>query len=240
VSSGLSGGTLIEPRRVYLTFDDGPDGPRTERVLDVLRARDVRATFFLIGEKLRPQVSLVRRMVAEGHALGNHSWDHKYRNYFLGALAMRAWIEHARLEFRALGLPRPVGFRPPAGVVTPVVRRVLRELDEPLILWDERFYDGVWPWTEAAARRSAARLSAECLGSTKSRQLGLGNVVLLHDRQPESRSSEFCRVLELYIGLLRERGFEFAALQPATVAPGSVQVDGRQLPLRKQPASSNP
>lgn len=145
-------------------------------------------------------------MVDEGHALGNHSWDHRYRNYFFGAHAMRRWIEHTRLELRALGLPQAVGFRPPAGVVTPVVKRVARDLGEPLVLWDERFYDAVWPWTEAKARRSAARLRG-------------GEIVLLHDRQPGERGERFAEVLALYLDLLQERGFDLVPLQrPASDA----------------------
>ncbi len=184
---------------VFLTFDDGPDGDNTERVLDVLRERRVRATFFLIADKIQGQESLVRRMINEGHSIGNHSWDHRYRNYFWGRESLKHWIVSAREEFHRLKLPEPVGFRPPAGVVTPRLKRVLDELREPLVLWNERFYDGVWAWNHEKAMRSAGTIEG-------------GSVVLLHDRQRAGRGPEFCRTLSAYIERVRARGFDFEPL----------------------------
>ncbi len=186
-------------KSVFLTFDDGPDGDNTERVLDVLREQRVRATFFLIAQKLRGQERLVRRMIEEGHTVGNHSWDHGYRNYFRSRENLKNWIVSAREEFNRLGLPEPVGFRPPAGVITPGLKHVLGELREPLVLWNERFYDGVWAWDAGKAMRSAARIEG-------------GSVVLLHDRQKAGRGPEFCRTLNAYIERVRARGLEFEPL----------------------------
>lgn len=61
---------------VALTFDDGPDPEQTPRVLDTLREHGVRATFFLIGSKAELHPEIVRRMAAEGHAIGIHTWSH--------------------------------------------------------------------------------------------------------------------------------------------------------------------
>lgn len=187
---------------IFLTFDDGPDERHTAKVLDILGSAGARATFFMIGERLARHKSLVERMVSDGHALGNHSWDHRFRNYFLGRSAMRRWITNARAEFARLRLPEPVGFRPPAGVITPVVKRVVRELDEPLVLWNERFYDRVHPWTAVKAGRSAERLEG-------------GSVVLLHDRRRHDHDADFLNTLELYIERLRGRGFRLEALTRA-------------------------
>src|SRR5262249_52809764 len=158
-----------------------------------------RATFFLIANKIRGQEALVRRMVEEGHALGNHSWDHRYRNYFRGSSALCQWISAAQQEFERHGLPQPVGFRPPAGVITPLVKKALRELGEPLVLWNERFYDAIRSWTPARARVSAARLQG-------------GSVVLLHDRRRVACDSGFFKTLEIYVGQLQARGFKLESL----------------------------
>jgi peptidoglycan/xylan/chitin deacetylase (PgdA/CDA1 family) len=190
------------PDSIFLTFDDGPDGDNTARVLDLLKARDAKATFFLIANKIRGQEPLVERMVREGHALGNHSWDHRYRNYFRGSQTIQRWVTSAADEFRRAGLPEPVGFRPPAGIVTPLVKKALRELNEPMVLWNERFYDSVRPWTPEKARRSVARLSG-------------GSVVLLHDRRRVGCDSDFFATLELYIDQLQAHGFK---LEPLTRA----------------------
>lgn len=63
-------------RRVALTFDDGPDPQRTPAVLDLLARQGVRATFFVVGARAEAHPELVRRMVAEGHVVGNHSYTH--------------------------------------------------------------------------------------------------------------------------------------------------------------------
>lgn len=63
-------------RALYLTFDDGPDPEYTPRLLDLLAANDACASFFLLGEEVERHAGLVERMVADGHLLGNHSWNH--------------------------------------------------------------------------------------------------------------------------------------------------------------------
>src|SRR6188472_629005 len=63
-------------RTVALTFDDGP-GPSTPAVLDVLRVNGVHATFFVVGQRVAAEPEMLRRIVAEGHALGDHTWSHR-------------------------------------------------------------------------------------------------------------------------------------------------------------------
>ncbi|MGL4774268.1 MAG: polysaccharide deacetylase family protein [Clostridium sp.] len=63
-------------KEIYLTFDDGPGGKVTEEVLDTLKSNDVKATFFLIGNQIKGQEALLKRMVNEGHSLGLHSMTH--------------------------------------------------------------------------------------------------------------------------------------------------------------------
>ncbi len=76
----LFGDTLVRGapalREVALTFDDGPNPPYTERILDVLHKERVSATFFLVGRAVVAYPATVRRIVREGHAVGNHTWDH--------------------------------------------------------------------------------------------------------------------------------------------------------------------
>lgn len=66
---------------VYFTFDDGPS-KLTPKVLDILKEHDVKATFFVLGEQAEAREDTVRRVAAEGHALGNHTFDHKYRKLY--------------------------------------------------------------------------------------------------------------------------------------------------------------
>ncbi|HMD02267.1 MAG TPA: polysaccharide deacetylase family protein, partial [Candidatus Baltobacteraceae bacterium] len=81
-SNQIFGQTLVhgpsDRHEVALTFDDGPNAPYTERILDVLRRERVHATFFVVGRAVAAYPRTVRRIVREGHVLGNHSWDHAH------------------------------------------------------------------------------------------------------------------------------------------------------------------
>ncbi len=73
VTSGPS-----DAREIALTFDDGPNPPYTDRILDVLRAEHIHATFFVVGRAAEAYPSTLRRIAREGHAIGNHTWDHPH------------------------------------------------------------------------------------------------------------------------------------------------------------------
>lgn len=75
-ASGDVGQVSLEPPRVALTFDDGPNSQYTETLLDGLRERKVQATFFLLGENIEGNEALVQRMQEEGHLIGNHTYHH--------------------------------------------------------------------------------------------------------------------------------------------------------------------
>lgn len=183
---------------VFLTFDDGPDPVGTLPVLEVLKKYNAKATFFVIAEKIRRNPELLREILRQGHTLGNHSWDHNYRNFWRGVDALKDWIRRGDEELRKEGA-FSVGFRPPAGVITPKLRRAAADLGQPIIMWNERFYDAVLPWGGWRARRSAAKLEG-------------GSIVLLHDRQSAVRVNDFCKTLDTYLACLKDRGLKFEAL----------------------------
>lgn len=191
----------VKDKSVFLTFDDGIDPVSTPRVLDVLDKHNAKATFFVIANKISGQVSILNRMLAAGHSIGNHSLDHRYRRYFSGQRGLQKWIWDAEQEFAKFGIKKEmlVGFRPPAGVVTPPLRSILKANGEPLVLWSERFYDAIIPWTAKMATKSSARLRD-------------GDIVLLHDQQSIQNIDRFCIVLEQYILALKKRGFILRAL----------------------------
>ena len=204
--SQKSVGTKLNPLRfietqkkvIYLTFDDGPDGARTEAVLEILKKFNAKATFFLIAEKASAQSALVAKIIADNHAIGNHSLDHKYRNYFTRAPSIQKWIEQAEIIFAQLGI-NSVGFRSPAGVQTPELHLALDKLNLPLILWNKRFFDTVFEWTP---QRAIASLETTTPGS----------IVLLHDRMSETKLTKFKITLSNYLEAATNRGFEFHCL----------------------------
>jgi peptidoglycan/xylan/chitin deacetylase (PgdA/CDA1 family) len=150
---------------MVLTFDDGP-GAQTAEVLDALREYGRRATFFLVGRQVAAGAELVRRIVAEGHAVRNHSWDHQ-RLDELGEAAIVDQLRRCSAAIESVTGAPPAIFRPPYGARDARVDRVAAGLGMQTLLWDVDPADWSRPGAEviAAAIRSARP----------------GEVVLLHD-----------------------------------------------------------
>ncbi|HMV66040.1 MAG TPA: polysaccharide deacetylase family protein, partial [Myxococcota bacterium] len=103
------------PGRVALTFDDGPSGRTTPRVLDILRAEGVTATFFALGERLAAEPALAARVRDEGHLIGNHSWSHPDLGK-LSAAAVESELRRTHEQLVKVAGEQPWRvFRPPYG-----------------------------------------------------------------------------------------------------------------------------
>ncbi|WP_051107823.1 polysaccharide deacetylase family protein [Actinomadura atramentaria] len=118
---------------VALTFDDGP-GPYTAKLLDILAARHVRATFFLVGTNARAYPKLVRRERAEGHVVANHSWDHADLRR-RSAAGVRSELARTQRAIERAGGGTPTLMRPPYGSTNGTVASVARGLGLAQILW---------------------------------------------------------------------------------------------------------
>jgi peptidoglycan/xylan/chitin deacetylase (PgdA/CDA1 family) len=187
---------------LYLTFDDGPHPDVTCAIQQLLDARQVPATFFLVAQRAVRHPRLVAGLVAAGHAIGNHSLDHAYHHYFRRWRHISQWISEAEAELTAMTGQPTVGFRPPVGIRTPEVAWALEDLKLPLVLWQIRFFDAVLPWRRPRAIASLRRTPP-------------GAIVLLHDRHPAGQLEEFLATLAEYIDAAREQGFQFRALSRA-------------------------
>ena len=155
-------------RELALTLDDGPDPRITPRVLDLLDERRAKATFFCIGERVQRHAELAREMVRRGHSVENHSQRHL--NYFslLGPRALVAEIERAQDTIGITTGQHPLFFRAPAGLRSPFLDPVLSRLGLRLASWTRRGFDTV-------------SASAEAVFSKLTRDLGAGDILLLHD-----------------------------------------------------------
>ncbi|GIG03019.1 polysaccharide deacetylase family protein [Catellatospora citrea] len=154
---------------VALTFDDGPHPTWTPRVLAVLRARGVKATFCLVGTQVKAHPALVRQIVAEGHTLCNHSWNHEFK---LGTWSEAKISSNMRATNNAIHEAVPGApiryFRHPGGNWTAAAVRVARSLGMSPLHWTVDPQD----WR----RPAASTISSRVVKGTRA-----GGVVLLHD-----------------------------------------------------------
>jgi peptidoglycan/xylan/chitin deacetylase (PgdA/CDA1 family) len=155
--------------KVALTFDDGPVAPFTEQILDVLRAKKVTATFFVCGKNVERFPETVRRIKAEGHTLGNHTYSHPFL-YFRSRLDMAREIDRTQEAIEKVAGLRPIYFRPPFGARWFGLYAVLRERGLRLVQWSDTGYD----WKRGA--KSEADIVSRTL-----KGLGPGSIILLHD-----------------------------------------------------------
>ncbi|MEO8544722.1 MAG: polysaccharide deacetylase family protein [Betaproteobacteria bacterium] len=165
----------VARREVALTIDDGPDPVVTPRVLDLLDAAGVRASFFCIGRRARQSPALCREIVARGHRVENHGDAHSNAFALWGPSRMRADIAAAQATLADITGQAPTFFRATAGLRNPFLDPVLRELNLRLASWTRRAFDTV----HGDAPRMVQRLT---------RGLGPGDILLLHDGHAASTS----------------------------------------------------
>ena len=138
---------------VAMTFDDGPHPTHTPRLLDMLGARGLRATFYLIGNRVVQYPQIARRIADEGHEIGNHSWSHPFLNRYSDARVIREIDQTTNAIFEVTGRP-PVTFRPPYGAFTRRQRTWLHDVRRlPTILWSVDPQDWRRPGANVVANR---------------------------------------------------------------------------------------
>jgi peptidoglycan/xylan/chitin deacetylase (PgdA/CDA1 family) len=152
---------------VALTFDDGPDPRITPRVLDLLDARRVQATFFCIGERVHAHPTLAAEVVRRGHAVENHSSRHRAAFAMMGLRGLRTDIAAAQAQIEQATGRAPHFFRAPAGLRNPLLDPVLHRMGLRLVSWTRRGFD--------------TRFAAGRVVRTLTRRLAAGDILVLHD-----------------------------------------------------------
>jgi peptidoglycan-N-acetylglucosamine deacetylase len=195
-------------RTVALTFDDGP-GPSTPAVLDVLQQAQVPATFFVVGKKVANDPEMLRRILASGHVLGNHTWSHKIPRASAGwnRSTLAGEIERTRQAVLDAGGLKPCLFRPPGGIVKGA-DRVTRKAGLSVILWSVDTRD--WADPPAGAKSFAAVIRKRAAaGLTEEHP-----VILLHDGGGDRTATvaALAGIIEDY----RAHGYRFVTLDKLT------------------------
>ena len=184
-------------KAVALTFDDGPWPGQTDALLDILAERNVPATFFMLGSRVKAAPDVARRVYESGHLLGNHSFRHR-RFDEVSADAMRSEIRRANAEIQAATGVAPRWFRAPGGHMTEAAYSEIRQLGMRTALWTVDPAD----WRDDVA---ASTVVSNVLKAAKP-----GAVILLHDGG--GSQSQTIAALPHIIDGLRAQGYEFVTL----------------------------
>jgi peptidoglycan/xylan/chitin deacetylase (PgdA/CDA1 family) len=203
-------------RVLWLTIDDGPSED-TMAMLDLLDRHYAKATFFVVGERVRARPELVREIARRGHGLGNHSATHPQAWFWaLTPRRMRAEIEGTQAILRELTGSPPHWFRAVVGMANPFVATVLKDAGLARVAWNARGYDAL----AADPASVVARIE---------RQLRPGGIVLLHEGAAHGRNVEILALLLQRIDALGYRCVLPEALEsgdPALVGATPVATRG--------------
>ena len=186
-------------KKLYLTFDAGYENGCTEKILDILKQQQVPAAFFLVGNYLEKNADLVRRMVEEGHIVGNHTMHHYDMSKLTTQEAFSKELQDLEDLYRkTTGQEMRKFYRPPQGIYSEENLKMAKELGYQTVFWSLAYVD--WNKDAQPTREEAFR---KLLPRTHP-----GAVVLLH-----SISSTNAAILEELIGKWKEEGYSFGTVE---------------------------
>jgi peptidoglycan/xylan/chitin deacetylase (PgdA/CDA1 family) len=153
---------------ITLTFDDGPDVTNTPILLDILKSHQLKATFFIIGKKVKENEVLVKRIIGEGHIIANHSYSHAYFYDIYSTKKVTEDIQLTNTVIKETTGRTPKLFRPPYGVTNPNIARALKKTGLISIGWNVRSLDTVIQNSEKLYKRVVSQIKP-------------GSILLFHD-----------------------------------------------------------
>ena len=207
---------------IAMTFDDGPSETLTPKLLDLLAAHHIKATFFVIGENVAEHSEIVTRAAREGHEIGNHSWSHPNFGK-MSDDSVRSQLRRTDDAIRSATGSRPTLMRPPYGSITPREKHWIHdEFGYRVILWDVDPLDWKRPGPPVVRNR--------ILKETQP-----GSIVLSHDIHPGT-----IEAMPSTLDALEAKGFKFVTvselIRMATPKPSHPSPQGAGNP----PASATP
>ncbi|MFM7530495.1 MAG: polysaccharide deacetylase family protein [Nodosilinea sp.] len=207
---------------VALTFDDGPDPQYTPAIANLLKRHQAKATFFVLGRRGQEHLAILRDLMAAGHELGNHTFNHPNLNFTLPP-TIQTEIGETDAVLKQVQYPDPVYFRPPYGRAGLTVTSTVKPLGRVLILWDIDLMD--WTSSLPPVATMAANLK---------QQLKPGAIILLHDaiagadsRDPRSDRQPTVDLVENILTTYGTQGYRFVTVSELLKA-------GEALPSLKQ------
>ncbi len=196
---------------IALTFDDGPLPNSTEKVLKILKDNQIKATFFLIGRNVQLHPEVVKKVLLEGHAIGNHSWSHPYNHQTLAGAA-REIDKTSEVIAKVIG-SKPNLFRPPGGLMHNGLSEYAKYRKMGIAIWSADSQDYIKSHTP------------QQLLSNIFKQVKPGGIVLMHDGG--TRRTNTALALPILIEKLRKQGYRFVTL------PELINLDSKSTTVEK-------
>ena len=208
VALGISNSTQIknDEKIIYLTFDDGPS-VMTDKVLDVLKENDVKATFFIIGNQIKGQEAVVKRIYTEGHSIGLHTYTHTYKNIYSTRKGFISEMLKSQNEINSLIGIKPIIMRFPSGSRKHLTKAFLEELHSynfKIYDWNAVMSDGV------NCKTPTDKLYREATKTTVSEH---PIILLMHCDYMHKNT---CKVLPRVIKFYKDNGYEFKIINDKT------------------------
>ena len=195
---------------IAMTFDDGPSAQLTPRLLDVLKERGIKATFFVVGQNVAEYPDIVRRMANEGHEIANHSWSHPALTK-LGAEGVRKQIENTNDAIAKVTGKRPVLMRPPYGATSSLLnKRLSEQYGLKVILWSVDPLD--WRY------RNSNRVYNSIVQNTHP-----GSIILTHDIHATTVAA-----MPATLDALLAKGFKFVTVSDLIAMEVPVQLVNKE------------
>jgi len=183
--------------QVALTFDDGPDPLATPLLLDELKRTKVPAAFFCVGRKVLDNPALVKRILDEGHVIGNHTFSHKWWTNFMFGKLLFDEIARAQAAIKNVVDYEPAYFRPPVGLTNPHFDGALKKMRLTMVGWSVRSFDRLCS--------NPAKVVDRIVNKTHD-----GAVIVLHDG--DATPDFLVNVVSRVVRILRQRGYTFVGL----------------------------
>ena len=190
--------------QVAISFDDGPSGKNTMKILDILKENEIEATFFCIGKNIKNDPVLLKRIANENHLVGNHSESHHFFFDFFPEKRMIAEIIITNQLVKEIIGRQPNFFRPPYGVTTPILAKAIRKTKMITTGWSIRTFDTII--------KDEKKLFHKVVSEIKP-----GDILLFHDTKEVT-----VQTLDRIIKIIKEKGMEIVRMDKLLKVPGYV------------------
>jgi len=204
---------------IAMTFDDGPHPDLTPKLLDMLKERGIKATFYVIGKNVETYPEIANRIVSEGHEIGNHSWTHPALSKISATKVKNELDQTTQAIVTATG-KRPPTMRPPYGATNATLNRTIDEqFGMKVIMWSVDPQD--WKY------RDSERVAAQIIENTKP-----GSIVLAHDIHKTTVAA-----MPKTLDALKAKGFQFVTVSELLAMDLPIEVAKKEASPSSAPAN---